>query len=182
MHFPSQSRALPITVCQHITITQHVNLSGDVDASFLAAMRIKMLSDDEVDSIVKNGRLEGGLKFDPTNPVSPQNEFEVHHSLLMNVEHLISQYPTTLDEDMSLLRQGSLTDRAANAVAFRIEVKRILHAVALECLRNILAAFEMLAKSRGATAGAPSSLVSQFEMPTTKTMKNGGISDVEELM
>lgn len=117
--------------------------------------------------------------FDPTNATtagSQRLEFDIVQGLLDNVEELLATYPTTLDEDVSLLRQhqkkhgltgdclrmtdeprgkeelpgtGEITavERAAAlrlqaALALRIEIKRILHATILECLRRIALHFD----------------------------------------
>jgi len=58
--------------------------------------------------------------------VSLQNEIETFRSLIILTSNLLHQYPTLLEEDETLLKQGNLTPRHENAILVRLGEKRIL--------------------------------------------------------
>ena len=114
----------------------HVSLTGNPSPEFIAAMRIKMR-----DSKKKHDKNEENIN--PYRPIDANSEFEVYQSLLLNVEQLLQMYPTSLKDDLEMLRQQP-TSRVAQAIVLRVEVKRILHATILQCLRGIERSFRLL--------------------------------------
>ena len=94
--------------------------------------------------------------FDPSNASSINSsrlEFDIVQGLLDNVEQLLNGYPTTIDEDVALLQHtcdGTLDNfggasqvtpiakfKYQSALGLRLEIKRILHATILECLKQL---------------------------------------------
>eukprot|EP00939_MAST-03C_sp_MAST-3C-sp1_P004615 g4615.t1 len=165
----------------------HVSLTGDPSHEFIAAMRVNNhISPGRVEETPRSGassasspppvESESSLT-NPFRPISSASEFEMFQSLLLNVEQLLRTYPTTLRDDLrrvrllsssealdmddddgpSTVEGASLTPRAAQALIFRIEMKRILHATILRCLRGIESAFRVVETDQRANATDPSS-------------------------
>ena len=111
----------------------HVSLTGNPSPEFIAAMRVKMR--DQTKSNEK--------EMNPYRPIDANSEFEVYQSLLLNVEQLLQMYPTSLKDDLETLRQQP-SSRVFQAIVLRVEVKRILHATILQCLRGIERSFRIL--------------------------------------
>ena len=111
----------------------HVSLTGNPSPEFIAAMRIKMRDQTKSDE----------KEMNPYRPIDANSEFEVYQSLLLNVEQLLQMYPTSLKDDLETLRQQP-SSRVFQAIVLRVEVKRILHATILQCLRGIERSFRIL--------------------------------------
>mmetsp|Transcript_8899 Transcript_8899/g.28073 ORF Transcript_8899/g.28073 Transcript_8899/m.28073 type:complete len:665 (+) Transcript_8899:3-1997(+) len=148
----------------------HVTLDGEVEPQFVEALRVR-----EVDvpkqpipdeplpppeeasaqqlraaSAKAIGEAEEALRStDFRNPVSGENEFRVYNTLVMNTEGLLRQYPTSLAEDLALLRgHRTLSRNAAMAVLLRVEIKRVLHAAQLEALKGVRRAYALQEEER----------------------------------
>ena len=57
--------------------------------------------------------------------ISYKNEQSVHYSLLEMFSVQLAKYPTSLEEDMEILKSESLTSNQRNAVLFRVGEKEI---------------------------------------------------------
>eukprot|EP00750_Incisomonas_marina_P009434 INCI16001.2.p1 GENE.INCI16001.2~~INCI16001.2.p1 ORF type:complete len:418 (+),score=73.77 INCI16001.2:111-1364(+) len=90
-----------------------IPLSGDPPELLWTLLRLKfaIAEDFERAGDEQEGGTSGSTSrnaFDPTNATtagSQRLEFDIVQGLLDNVEELLASYPTTLDEDVSLLRQ-----------------------------------------------------------------------------
>jgi len=122
----------------------HVSLTGNPSPEFVAVMRIKMRDR----STKQKTSSEEKEKINPYHPIDANSEFEVYQSLLLNVEQLLQMYPTSLKDDLKMLHDKDktkvLSPRVTQAIVLRIEVKRILHATILQCLRGIESSFRIL--------------------------------------
>lgn len=128
-----------------------VRLDAAVDPLFMHALRAKELFDADIRGLA---RLD--YAFSPeVGYFSLQNELRVHVQLLGSVEGILSGYPTTLREDMALLAAGGagLSPAAAQAVAFRVAVKRVLHATMLSSFDRLRAVFDGLVGRWGEDVG-----------------------------
>ena len=126
----------------------NVPLTGRPTETFIACLRIKnhMFTYEENQKFLSSPSVLP--EIDPMKPISAVNEFEVYHGLLVNAEQLLNMYPTTLDEDIKLLRQSeSEVKRIPKiAIVLRIELKRILKATILECLQGIKRSFDLVSQ------------------------------------
>eukprot|EP00940_MAST-03C_sp_MAST-3C-sp2_P002770 g2770.t1 len=145
----------------------HVPLTGNPSEEFIAAMRINAHTSpsDHAESASETTSATNTLKEKKNpflRPLDATSEFEVFQSLLVNVEQLLRAYPTTLRDDLRRLkisndedadsssssssssRTEPLTPRSKLAIMFRVEMKRILHATILQCLRGIAASFRIV--------------------------------------
>jgi len=102
-------------------------------------------------------------KIDVSKPWNGKHEANVHDVLLRGAESLLRSYPTSLSVDVQLLGRVpvdgrsspkmtesslTLTPRTYQALLMRIETKRILHSIVLECLYGIKKAHNMSSVSR----------------------------------
>eukprot|EP00753_Platysulcus_tardus_P008860 PLAT167.3.p1 GENE.PLAT167.3~~PLAT167.3.p1 ORF type:complete len:393 (-),score=167.79 PLAT167.3:72-1250(-) len=124
----------------------HISLDGEANGRFIQAMRVRSLMRQELNE-TEDGQLFLDRE-DVMQPISAFNELRVFETLAENAEALLSQFETTLWEDVQLLRNADrpahYTFNALHAVIYRTEVKRILHAILLEAFWGMRSAYRLL--------------------------------------
>lgn len=121
-----------------------VGLDGVLDKFFVQALRTKHLTQEDLAHLAVNE-----YEFSPEHGyLSLQNELKWQLQLVVSIENLLTAYPTTLQEDIDIIRDLIAKEgRAAHgsnmihAIAYRAALKRVLHALILRSLSNISSLF-----------------------------------------
>lgn len=138
-YFPlSHRQIIDLNELDHGTL---VGLDGSLDPFFIQALRTKHLTAEDLSHLSKVD-----YQFDPAQGyLSLQNELKWQLQLVVSVENLLTNYPTTLVDDLGRLQTILLGGRGAHqsanhtvhALAYRVALKRVLHALILRSLNNI---------------------------------------------
>jgi len=117
-----------------------VGLDGRLDAYFIQALRTKHLTAEDLHHLAANE-----YEFSPEHGyLSLQNELKWQLQMVVSLENLLATYPTTLQTDLTDLRttlntygRSAHSNHTMHAVAYRVTLKRIVHALILRSLHNI---------------------------------------------
>jgi len=115
--------------------TTRISIAGEFESDFITLLRLK----------------HAQASNTPTSRIAkdPYVDFRVRYDLLITVEGLLMNYPTSLEYDIEVLRnskQLGLNTRVVAAVMFRVEIKRILHITMVELLQSIRKSFQKSAE------------------------------------
>jgi hypothetical protein len=102
----------------------HYVRQGPFSQKLIAALRLWMMTDEEVDKVVANSEQIG-------RPLEKAREVEMMKAMIRVLNEKLSEYPTTIAEDDELLRaanQQHLSKRKRKSVLYRREEKKIVRA------------------------------------------------------
>ena len=117
-----------------------IGIDGRLDPFFVQALRTKHLTAEDLAHLAATE-----YEFSPENGyLSLQNELKWQLQLVVSIENLLTAYPTTLAEDLQQIRsmlysQGAYahTSNMLHSLAYRSNLKRILHSLILRTLENV---------------------------------------------